>query len=182
MMQERQLPQLVMKHEDLFALPAFVCPPGFHIRSYQPGDEQHWERLIAASFGWERDFQASIGSHPYFRPERVIFIFFGDQPAATATAWFQEHREEEYGYLHMVGAHPDYAGSGLGYAVSLAALLQMRKEGKRKAVLQTDDFRIAAIKTYLKLAFQPVNEHENHEERWRIVLSEFPPAPHLEER
>ncbi|BBH22342.1 hypothetical protein Back11_36870 [Paenibacillus baekrokdamisoli] len=181
MTEERKLPQLVMKNDNLFELPELICPPGFHIRSFQSGDEQHWEQLVSVSFGRERDFQTAIGSHPYFHPERVIFIFFGDTPVATATAWFQDKLEEEAGYLHMVGAHPDYAGWGLGYAVSLAALLQMRKEGKLKAVLQTDDFRIPAIKTYLKLAFQPVDEHESHKERWSSILSKLQPA-HLEER
>jgi mycothiol synthase len=130
----------------------------FHLRCFQPGDEKHWEQLVLLSFDRERSFHEEIGSQPYFQTERVIFIFFGETPVATATAWFQAEFGEEVGYLHMVGAHPDYSGWGLGYAVSLAALLQMRADGKLKSVLETDDFRLPAIKTYLKLAFQPV-EH-----------------------
>ena len=47
----------------------------------------------------------------------------------------------------------------------------MAAEGRTWAVLQTDDFRIPAVKTYLKLGFEPLIVHENQPKRWKDVFS-----------
>ncbi|MFC5404181.1 GNAT family N-acetyltransferase [Cohnella soli] len=167
--EDRQLPQLVMRRASLSDLPELLMPAGFRLRQYEPGDAPAWEALVEKAFGWKRDFQERIASRAYFRPERVLFICNGDVPAATACAWEEPAWEESCGYLHMVGVNPDYSGRGLGYAVSLAALRRMREDGKRQAVLETDDFRLAAIKTYFKLGFQPDAKEEAVRERWRRV-------------
>jgi mycothiol synthase len=66
----------------------------------------------------------------------------------------------------MVGVKKEFQGKKLGYYVSLKALLDMKERGYKACVLQTDDFREAAIKTYLRLGFDPYITHENHPERW----------------
>jgi mycothiol synthase len=38
------------------------------------------------------------------------------------------------------------------------------------AVLETDDWRLAAIRTYLRLGFEPDPVEEEHAARWRRVL------------
>jgi len=75
--------------------------------------------------------------------------------------------------LHMVGVAKKHTGKGLGFQVSLAALHQMAKEGSEFAVLQTDDFRLPAIKTYLKLGFKPVIVDENQIERWNAIFKQM---------
>jgi mycothiol synthase len=70
-----------------------------------------------------------------------------------------------------VGVVPEHSGKGLGVQINLVALHHMVREGRRQAVLETDDFRLPAIKTYLKLGFQPVLVHENQRERWRSVFA-----------
>ena len=47
----------------------------------------------------------------------------------------------------------------------------MVREGRQRAFLSTDDFRLPAIRTYLKLGFEPYLVHENQRERWRKVLA-----------
>jgi len=37
--------------------------------------------------------------------------------------------------------------------------------------LETDDYRLPAIKTYLNLGFEPLLVHENQRDRWRNILS-----------
>ncbi|CQR51656.1 GNAT family N-acetyltransferase [Paenibacillus riograndensis] len=178
--EEQQLPQLVMRRDSLSDLPDIVLPAGYRLRHFEPGDDMHWERLVELSFGWTRSFAEQIGGNAYFRAERVLFICCGDIPAATATAWHEPKWGEACGYLHMVGVHPDHGGKGLGYAASLAALRQMREDGRRHAVLETDDFRLPAIKIYKKLNFNPVYEHDNHPKRWEQVYRKL--GLHLEER
>lgn len=172
----RHAPQLLM-HRRLQDLPSLELPAGFSARSYQPGDAAAWEHIIHHSFGMDAQglFDRNMRIDPAYRPERVWFICrkqeSGDQPVATASAWRQPFkRDVDTGTLHMVGVHPDHAGMGLGSLVSLAALHQMHREGKSAAVLQTDDHRLSAIKTYLKLGFEPLLIDENQRQRWVDVF------------
>jgi len=64
---------------------------------------------------------------------------------------------------------PGHQGKGLGHVLVLHVLDYFRKKGFREAILDTDDFRLPAIKTYLKLGFDPVHIGENHRRRWEIV-------------
>ncbi|MBB6673168.1 GNAT family N-acetyltransferase [Cohnella nanjingensis] len=172
MNEERQLPQLVMRRS-LDCLPDDTWPEGYTLRSFAPGDEAHWERIVERAFGWSRSFQKTIRSHYYFSPERVLFVCAGEAPVATACAWQEPQWEEDCGYLHMVGVDPAFAGLGLGYRVSLAALRQMAADGKRRAVLETDDFRLPAVRTYLKLGFRPDAPTDGLQSRWQRVYREL---------
>lgn len=162
--------QLLMVHDNLGSLPALLTPKGYHIRSLLPGDETAWERIIEASFGGEHHFHKEMASDEAYKAERVWFVSDEEGLAiATASAWQRPQWNEETGYLHMVGLMPEHTGKGLGYIVSLAALLHMVREGKSRAVLNTDDFRIPAIKTYLKLGFVPELAGSDHLARWTEI-------------
>jgi len=167
-----KLPQLVMSRPNLEGLPANHLPDGYYVRHYNgEEDAAAWNRIIEESFQWQADFNKNIKANEFFKPERVWFVCHGDLPIATATAWYRPNWGERVGYLHMVGLLPEYAGKGLGLQVSLAALHQMKREGMKSAVLETDDFRIPAIKTYIKLGFLPQITHESHSERWNKILT-----------
>lgn len=166
-------PQLAMKRARLDDLPPPALPPGCHIRTYQPGDARAWDRIIAEAFGWEDrqgHFERLMLPDPEFRPYQVLFLCEGDEPVATSSAWHTPRYGEDSGTLHWVAVLPRAAGRGLGYHVSLACLHQMADERRRFAALLTDDFRIPAIKTYLKLNFAPLIMHENHRQRWRDIF------------
>jgi mycothiol synthase len=52
-------------------------------------------------------------------------------------------------------------------------LVDFRARGYRDAVLETDDFRLPAIRTYLRHGYVPVTENvkgENHLKRWSAIL------------
>jgi len=164
-------PSLVMYRPTLLELPSLEIPDGYTLRSFQAGDESYWEAIIDQSFKYESNFQKEIISKEQYKPEKVLFICSEGIPVATATAWYQSIWGEHAGYLHMVGALPSHTGKGLGLQVSLAAMHEMRKEGRMTTVLNTDDFRIPAIKTYLKLGYRPLIIHENQGKRWEEILS-----------
>jgi len=160
-----------MKKDDLTNLPPLVLPKDYSIRCFKPGDEFAWENIIKDAFNYEEvSFKNSISSKKEFIPERVLFICHNDVPVGTATAWYDPKWGEMTGYLHMVGVIKKHTGKGLGFYVSLAALHRMASEGRKSAVLETDDFRIPAIKTYLKLGFSPLIVHENQVERWNLIM------------
>lgn len=164
-------PQLVMRRPVLRALPKVELPDGYPLRSFKPGDETGWEKIIAVTF--ETDafvFDKAMKADPAFRPERVWFITAGGKPVATASAWRKDRFGPNTGYLHMVGVLPGHQGKHLGYWVSLAVMHQFVREGRVDAVLETDDYRIPAIKTYLKMGFEPLLVHENQRQRWRTIF------------
>ena len=66
-------------------------------------------------------------------------------------------------------AHPDFRGKHLGKAASVAAMHHLYRAGYRAFSLLTDDFRAAALKTYLSLGWRPWLYLEDMEERWRKI-------------
>lgn len=165
-----KLPQLCMDR-NLKDIPD-TSLEGYHLRSYKPGDEVHWDKIIRESFGMDDiSFDAHMRNDSEYRPERVIFLCCDDIPVATASGWFKDEHGLDTGYLHMVGVLKDHGGKGLGAIVSYGALSAMKDEGRTRVVLNTDDFRIPAIKTYLKMDFRPVMTHESHARRWAHIFN-----------
>ncbi|MBI2300222.1 MAG: GNAT family N-acetyltransferase [Armatimonadetes bacterium] len=166
-------PQLMMHRAALADLPPVALPPGYAVRSLRRGEGADWVRIINESFNRAdppQSFDPRMRQDSAFRPERVLFVVHGEEPVATASAWVRSPFGHPVGYLHMVGTRPAHAGQKLGYAVSLAALHRLAEEGFGDCYLHTDDFRLAAVLTYLRLGFRPVLIHENQRERWPAVL------------
>ena len=76
----------------------------------------------------------------------------------------------ESGYLHMVCVLPEHRGKQIGHALNLAALRWFRDRGFKEVWLSTDDWRIPAIKSYLRLGFEPFYPDDSHRERWQAVF------------
>jgi len=178
-------PQLHMFRPRLDDLPPVSLPEGCELRTFAPGDETVWERIIGISFGknpGDIPFGKSMLESGQFQPERVFFIRHDGEDAAVAAAYSRKPESmPACGYLHYVGVLPGHTGLRLGYWVSLAALHRMRGEGRERAHLQTDDFRLPAVKTYLNLGFIPVLVDENQRQRWRDVFATLS-LPTLAER
>jgi len=173
MAENNQLPQLLMRRKDLSNLPPINIPDGFTLRTYQEGDDIPWENLTESTLGFRMNFAEGMKASPFFKAERIFFIEKGDRLAATATAWCDNDNPETVGYVHMVGADPEFKGRGLGYQVSLATLHRMKEENKQSVLLHTDDFRLPALAIYLRLGFEPEITHESHEARWEKVFKEL---------
>ena len=170
-----QLPQLLMRRPHLRDLPPVQTPAGYAVRHFRRGDERGWNRLMDLAFERGRgrsSFEREMAADTAYRPERVQLVVHEGSGAvvATASAWQDARYGEEAVVLHWVAAHPDHGGRGLGTQVSLAALHRGVAEGRSRSFLLTDDFRTAALKTYLRLGFEPVITHVSHPERWRMIL------------
>jgi len=176
-------PQLHMLRPNLDDLPELAPPEGYWIRTYRSGDAANWALVLSESFEQEFSvdyFERQMKHDNAFRPERMFFAECAGGVAATASAWYQPRWGKKTGYVHFVGTRPSHAGRRLGYWVSLATLHQFVREGRTCAQLQTDDFRLAAIKTYLRLGFRPRLVHENQRERWRAIFGKLGDLDSLE--
>jgi mycothiol synthase len=169
-----------MRHRSLEDLPDREIPDGLELRTFRVGDESGWAKLMTGAIGdWDeestsRQFLGDRGVNA----EGIFFLTISGDYVATATD--KRLVEIEVGYLHMVAVAPRYRGRGFGRCISLAALNHMRERGCREAVLDTDDYRLAAIRTYVALGFAPEMLEADHANRWRAVLAELGaarPAP-----
>ena len=79
----------------------------------------------------------------------------------------------ELGVLGWVMTHPDMRGHHLGRSVSVAAMHRLYEAGYRAFSLLTDDFRLAAVKTYLDLGWKPWLYLDDMEGRWRALAEKF---------
>lgn len=169
--------QLRMVRPDLENLPKLELPPGYGMRTYREGDEVHWASIISDSFGGKQrtaeDTRNEITGQERFVPDGLYFATHDGTPIGTACAWRQTVDETEVGYVHMVGVASAHTGRKLGKWVSLAVLIYFRDCGFRCAMLDTDDFRIPAIKTYLNLGFVPVYIEDGQPKRWRAIFEKL---------
>lgn len=170
---------VVMRRPDLGNLPQVQLPDGYNLRIFQPQDEQAWEQVVGEAFEREDQdgfFDKRMRQDPdYFNPNSIFMLWRGSKPVATASAWLRSAYGSQVGYLHKVAVLSSERGKGLGYQISLACLYKMIEDGRTSAALRTQVKRIPAIKTYLKLGFEPwVLEDEqsrNWEEVWRLIES-----------
>ena len=173
--------QLRMVRPNLENLPKLKLPTGYDMRTYLEGDEEHWARIINDSFGGgertAQDTRDQITGRDVFLPDGFYLATHGDTPVGTACAWRQSVDEKEVGYVHMVGVVAEHTGHKLGKWVSLAVLYYFRDNGFKCAMLDTDDFRIPAVKTYLNLGFIPVYVEEGQPERWRAIFEKLKLPP-----
>ena len=169
--------QLRMVRPNLEDLPELQLPSGYGIRTYREGDEVHWADIISDSFGGRQrtaeDTKNEITGRDVFIPDGLYFATHQGIPVGTACAWRQSVAEQDVGYVHMVGVVGEHTGQKLGKWVSLAVLLYFRDNGFKCSMLDTDDFRVPAIKTYLNLGFIPVYVEEGQAKRWRAILQKL---------
>jgi mycothiol synthase len=164
-------PQLRMRFLRFDALPPMQLPPGYSLRSFLPGDEEGWTGLLNStrSLGeWDRARCTAWMSEHRIDPNAVQIIEYSGAPAAT-TLCVAPKAEGARPELGWVAVSPQHQGRSLGYHVCLAVLHYMKRMGYRECFLLTDDFRVPAIKTYLKLGFEPEMSHETHPARWQAL-------------
>ena len=89
---------------------------------------------------------------------------------ATASARRLPDRYPEAGYVHYVGARVSERGRRLGEVVTRQVLAHFVAAGLDQAVLETDDFRLPAVRTYLRLGFVPEPRVAGDPIRWSKVL------------
>jgi len=167
-------------------LPELVLPAGYRLRTYRPGDERRWGEIMEASGGIGREWTAEkvrerMIDRPQLEPEGMYFATCdaeGGRPVASATAWRNPVEQRVLGTVHMVCALDAHRGRGLGRLVTLAVLHYLRDHGFRMADLLTDDWRLAAIKSYLGLGFVPVyrtdpDRLDEHEARWSAIFAQL---------
>ena len=169
--------QLKMGLQDLENLPKLQCPEGYHIRTYQNGDEAHWARIMDISFVDQgrtaQDTYTNVIDQPTFDPDGFCFVVHNGLPIGTACAWTRDLRGKTIGYIDMLAVLPEHRGYKLGKWLTVFVLDYFKARGAASVMLDTDDFRLPAIKNYLNLGFVPICVREGHKLRWRNVFEKL---------
>lgn len=169
--------QLLLQRELTGELPPIHIPAGYALRTYEgEADNAVWVHIMQNSLGSKytlAGFISGIRDRPQFKPEMLFFLTHDGKPVGSSCAWRRDPSERRVGYVHMVGLLPEHRGKGLGRLLTLRTLHYFKEHGFTQAVLNTDDFRLAAIKSYLGLGFRPVMADEDHPARWLAIFRQL---------
>lgn len=134
-------------------------------------DAEAWTEICRDGLLGPKDtseiFTTCMLQQPAFRPESLFFVIHDGRPVATIAALTDENH---VGLIHMVGALPSCRGKGVGSLLNRIALAHLWESGCDHAFLTTDEFRVPAVKSYLKAGFVPVNCDADMEFRWTSML------------
>ena len=153
-------------------LPELTIAEGFRLRTIADSELDAYNELrTSADFNaWDAEtlhkFRSKVLPDSMFLIEEAATGRF----AAAATAETTDMPEfPQVGVLGWVMTRPDFRGRHLGRSVSVAAMHRLYEAGYRAFSLLTDDFRLAAVKTYLDLGWKPWLYLPEMEGRWRAL-------------
>jgi mycothiol synthase len=165
-------PQLFMRLPELSDLPpAPALESRYALRVAVPADHGQLAELLSEAFGdsWDTTRVADEFS-PGNGVEATYVVVSPAGVVATASARRLPDRYPEAGYVHYVGARVSERGRRLGEVVTRRVLVHFAAAGLDQAVLETDDFRLPAVRTYLRLGFVPESRTPGEARRWSKVL------------
>ena len=173
-MEQKQPKQLHMVKLNMSDIPDANIPEGFVLRTLKADEKIKWEEICNQAFTWENHFESVISEKAGYVEDGVFVIADGEKIIATGTALCTREQPDGYGYVHMIAADKNYSGKRLGYEITAAVLRRLRQDGFEKAELNTDDFRLPAIKSYCKLGFIPdLSRDETMRGRWEKIYEIF---------
>jgi mycothiol synthase len=158
-------------------IPEQAISNGYAIRPLQDGDESGHVRVMhKAGFTSWTEAQLDTWRRTIALPHGIFVAVHEGSGAIVATAQ-AAHRPTDLhpsgGELGWVAADPAHAGKELGMAVCIAALRRFLDAGYDTIYLLTDDHRLAAIRTYLKMGLVPFLCATDMEQRWKAVVEKL---------
>ena len=132
---------------------------GYAIRTFRPGDQDEFMRLMALT-DFDRFDQAKLD----YNVARIIpgGWFFAVREATgevvgTAMCLHNYTGNTPFGgHVGWVYVRPEHTGCRLGYALTACVTRRFLEAGYRRIELGTEHYRLPAIKTYLRLGYRPV--------------------------
>lgn len=141
-------------------VPAATLPDGFTIRPLAGATEvAAYVELHRAAFGSDNmtvAWRARTLERPEYLPDLDLVVEApAGRLAAFCVGWISTsgHGDALIGQIEPLGVHPDYRQLGLGRAVLLEALRRLGRRGVATIVVETDDFRDAAVTLYTSTGF-----------------------------
>ena len=157
-------------------LPELTVSEGYVIRPLADSElDQYNELRESVGFpAWEPEYLAKFRNKVLKDALLVVEEKATGRLCASASAEKSDMPDRpDLGVLGWVMTHPDCNGHRLGRSVTVAAMHRLYQEGYRSFSLLTDDFRLPAVSTYLKLGWRPWLYLDDMEGRWRALADIF---------
>ena len=158
-----------------------ALPQGYMFEKFNGSEKDiaDWKLIINEAFmpsdGPDSCYHLAIEVYPDCVPTRDIWFITNERNEHVATITTITHKDGS-GYVHMVAARESERGKGLGHSMARYALKVFADRGVEKVILTTDDFRLAAVKTYIDAGFNPVIYQDPDSDmnvRWDAVLEKL---------
>lgn len=153
------------------AKPVVEVAAGYRLRQYTTGDRDAYHALLASA-------GMAMPRMEYWDQHILpggFFVVEHEASRSLAACCFASHhpaaRHPHAGNLGWLAADPAHKGKGLGRAAAAAVTALLVERGYRRIYLETHDFRVPAIKTYLQLGWVPLLYQEDMNDRWKAVCS-----------
>ena len=168
--------QMVWPEHLLTASPVVQLPAGYTLRTFCWGDEVRFYQIMGLA-GWPGWNDEKL--QPWLSrilPEGWFMAMHEESNQIVATAMALHNYTGLHpfqGELGWLAGDPVHAGKGLGMVVSAAVTARLIEAGYRNIRLYTEDFRLAALKTYLKLGYSPLLYTPEMPERWQLICTQL---------
>jgi mycothiol synthase len=168
--------QMVWPAGRLASPPDWVEPADYELRTYRTGDGPGFYRVMerAGYAGWnDHELQVWLDK---MLPQGFFFAVHREtsQLAASAMACHDPSAlHPSGGSLSCVVADPGHRGRGLGRLVSEAATRRLVQGGYRDIYLRTDDWRLPAIRIYLRMGWVPLLFQGDMLDRWGTICGQL---------
>lgn len=159
------------------------------MRTFRPGDEPRFYNLmeLAGWAGWDDEvlqpWRLRLLPEGWFMAIHQEAVLEGQgETVATAMALHSQTKAPSFeGELGWLAGDPAHAGRGLAIAVCAAITARFIEAGFRNIHLYTEDWRLPALKTYLKLGYVPFLYTPEMPERWQAVCAQlgWPSTPEM---
>ena len=168
------LPQLEMvwPQSRLANPPIPYVPPDYCLREYHPGDEPRFYEIMALS-GWPDWNNHKLDPWIKRIPSQAWFmlVYQNDQKIVATAMGLHDPTDWHPlgGELGWVASDPEHRGKGLGAICCAAVVRRLLAASYTNIHLYTEDFRLAALKTYFGLGFVPRFNVIGQTQRWVAV-------------
>lgn len=154
--------------------PQFAIPAGYQLRPYRSGNE-HALAPLFQNEGWSIDDRSWQEYLERVVPQGLFILWHTPSNAIIGTVGaIHNPRGGRYyfpfgGELAYLVVHPEHRGQGLGAVLSSQVILRLLSAGYHTIWVGVQGFRLPAIKTYLKLGFQPLLHQPDLAKRWQRI-------------
>lgn len=157
---------VIMRRKAGTAIPERELPEKFKFSYFRSGDEKTWAKIETSVLEFDDTLDALVYfQKKYLHPlpeieRRCIFIENEKgEKIATATSWYAYTGVRRDPWVDWVSVRPEYQGLGLGKALVSKVLQLMRDiEGDRDFYLHTQTWSHVAIRLYLQMGFEIIDE------------------------
>lgn len=150
-------------------------PIGYTVRPFKEGDQEAWFGLLNRNgqLGhWDLGrIEGELGGA--LQRAGQFFVENEGRLVACAGVYDRQRKGQPCWEIGWIANDPDEVGKGVGRTATAAAVNYALTLPPRPIYLLTDDHRIPALKTYLKVGFSPDLEHPTYIARWRLIFSQL---------